>query len=712
MPPPEANEPEENEIDALRQAIARLTERHDQTDQRLDRIESVLRIMPASEAVPEAAPPPETLAPEAVRPEPVPPAPDHSPPIGPERIQNAATSPATPKLETQVGLTWINRVGAVTLIIGVGFFFKYAIDNRWIGETGRVSLGAIAGMMTLAVADHFWRRDQKTFAQGICGTGIAVLYLSFYASFAFYHLVPLAVAFLLLSLTTAVAGALALRYNSAAIAALGISGGYASPILLSAGEDRPWTFFSYLLLLNIGALSIAKTRAWRGLDWLAFCATCYLYASWYHVYFQTEKQIPATIFAVTCYLLFANGSQRLIFFASQFCVVLATLAIWEHNIAPYALLTLGLSLAGLAIADRRRWPNGALTVFAAFWFSYTAWRGAYPAHPLAPSLWLLSAAFLAFFCWLPWRWLGRNVEATRSDLVLLALNGSAYFAAAYTLLRVNYTAFAGLLSVALGSIHAAMAWALRQGDPEDGRRPDSALLSAGIAIGFFTLAVPIQFAGYRITIAWALEALALVWIGIRTETPRLIYIAMSVFLLVLFRLQLVDFWIYPSPYSHAPLGNARFATGVIAAISLWLAAWWTTAVWMRIYAYLSGHYAMLWVLCLETLDWAARTAPGSNLANVQTAAISILIAAYGVTLIIAGVASREGIHRLLGLALLGIVIAKLYLYDVWLLVRVYRVIAFAALGALLMFTSYLYSHYRAAIEAWWSTRKILTRHQR
>ena len=682
MPPADKDDPEQDELAALRQAIARLIEQQGQTDQRLERIERALRIRPRIEAV----------------------ATEAAPPV-PEPVQPVAASPDSRKLETQIGLTWINRVGAITLIIGVGFFFKYAIDNRWIGETGRVTLGAIAGLATLAIADQFWRRDQKTFAQGICGTGIAVLYLSFYASFAFYHLVPQAAAFLLLSLTTVVAGALALRYNSPAIAALGMSGGYASPILLSSGEDRPWTFFGYLLLLNIGALSIARTRAWRLLEWLAFCATWYLYASWYPGRFRTDKQIVATIFAVSFYLIFANVSDRFIFSASQFCAVLAILELWEHDTWPYALLTLGLSLAGLGIADRRGWPSGALAVFAAFWFSYARWDGADPAGPLAPSLWLLSLIFLAFFCWTPWRWFRRKVNATRSDLVLLALNGSAYFTAAYTLLHEKYRALAGLLSVALGVIHATLAWSLRRANPEDKRRQDSALLSGGIAIGFFTLAVPIQFAGYRITIAWALEALALVWIGVRTEMLRLTYFAMAVFLLVLFRLQLADFRIYSSPYSHAPLLNARFLTGLIAAVCLWLAAYWTKAAWMRVCAYLAGHYAMLWVLCLETLDWAGRNAAGSNLASVQTAAISILIAAYGVTLIIAGVASRAGIHRLVGLALLAIVIAKLYLYDVWLLVRIYRVIAFAALGAFLMFTSYLYSHYRAAIEAWWNKRK-------
>ncbi len=74
--------------------------------------------------------------------------------------------------------------------------------------------------------------------------------------------------------------------------------------------------------------------------------------------------------------------------------------------------------------------------------------------------------------------------------------------------------------------------------------------------------------------------------------------------------------------------------------------------------------------------------------------LSILIAAYAVALIVAGVTSRTGIHRVVGLGLIAVVIAKLYLYDVWLLAPIYRVIAFGALGALLLFTSYLYSHHR------------------
>ena len=118
-----------------------------------------------------------------------------APAAPPDRVESQ-------NLESKVGLAWANYVGVVTLIIGVIFFFKYAIDNAWIGETGRVVLGVVTGLATIFGGDLLWNRGQKTFAQGIAALGVSILYLSFYASFGFYHLVPVQAAFALMVLTT------------------------------------------------------------------------------------------------------------------------------------------------------------------------------------------------------------------------------------------------------------------------------------------------------------------------------------------------------------------------------------------------------------------------------------------------------------------------------------------------------------------------------
>jgi len=56
-----------------------------------------------------------------------------------------------------------------------------------------------------------------------------------------------------------------------------------------------------------------------------------------------------------------------------------------------------------------------------------------------------------------------------------------------------------------------------------------------------------------------------------------------------------------------------------------------------------------------------------------------------------GAAARHAPSRLSGIGLIGIVVVKLYLYDVWLLGGFYRMAAFAILGVMLLVMSYLYS---------------------
>jgi uncharacterized membrane protein len=116
----------------------------------------------------------------------------------------------------------------------------------------------------------------------------------------------------------------------------------------------------------------------------------------------------------------------------------------------------------------------------------------------------------------------------------------------------------------------------------------------------------------------------------------------------------------------------------------------------------------VWGLMLEVTGWAERTATPENVTNLESTSISILMAVYALVLVVAGVVTRTLINRVLGLGLIGLVVAKLYLYDVWLLVRIYRIAAFAVLGALLLITSYLYSRYKEKIETWWNDDKALS----
>ena len=56
-----------------------------------------------------------------------------------------------------MGGTWLSRVGALAVTIGIGFFLKYAFDNGWIQPAGRIALGVVVGLALLLTGERLQR---------------------------------------------------------------------------------------------------------------------------------------------------------------------------------------------------------------------------------------------------------------------------------------------------------------------------------------------------------------------------------------------------------------------------------------------------------------------------------------------------------------------------------------------------------------------------
>lgn len=662
------SDPHTERMDVISNALARLERRQAEILERLQRLE-------AAAGLP-AAPPeePEPVAAPAVPPE----IPVHGPPR---------------RFETRMGLTLVNRVGVVTLVLGAAFFFRYAVEAGWLGVTARVLLGAAAGAAALAIAERIRRTGQQVYAAGLAGAGIGILYLTIYAAFELYGLLGQAPAFILLALATAAAVGLSLHYGSAALAALGLFGGYATPLLLSPGT-QPWFVLGYVLLLGAGALYVIRRCGWTNLEALVFLGTAWVYGAELDTPVEPVRRAGYTLFALAYYGVFAAMRARWPGVVGQALAAFALAAIWGHSLAPFVVLSLLLVEAGLAMADRRGWP---LPVAAAFWLSYGFWQEA-ERRPAAPLFWFITAAFLMFAAWLPWRVLARRAAAGLQTSILTVLNAGIYFAVAYALLMRDYVSWLGPLAVVLAALHMGLAWLLWERDAR------ASLLAAGISWAFLVLAAPVHFAGYRVTMIWALEGAALAWIGARLREPRAAWGAFAVFTLMLMRLLTLDSRAYVSPHDYMAVFNARFATFLLSAACLWAAAKWSAPDRVAGAAYVAGHLVALWGIGLEAIGWAGRTAAASDLRSVESTALSIVMAAYAVGLVTLGVLTGTVVNRALGLGLIGIVVTKLYLHDVWFLGMFYRMAAFAVLGALLLAMSYLYSRFRVAIESWWRDR--------
>jgi uncharacterized membrane protein len=576
--PEQQERPEQERMDAISEALARMIARQNSLDARLERMESAMGLAAITEKPPLPASPP-----------PLPPPLPAPPPF----LENPPQSQPEPAIETRFGLGWLNRVAAITLLFGVAFLFKYAVDNQWIGPSMRVALGLLAAALALSAGEWVSLRGQKVFAQGLTGLGLALLYLSFYASFGFYHLLPQSAAFLLMCLTTVAAGALAAHYDSQAVAILGMVGGYVTPALLATGEDRLGALAVFSMVLGAGAVAMARMRRWPALEYLAFAGTWLLFLGW----------------------------------------------------------------SGTFLNDDTR--AGAF-----------AW---------------LTAAFVLFFI----------ASALTTRLPLLALNAGFYFTASYFVLQPQYHASLGEFAAALAVLHGAIAWFMRE---KMTREQDAlfAQVAAVIATVFLTLAIPLQFTGFRITMLWSLEAAVLAWLDKPFGYPRFQIAAWFLFAAVFLRLFVIDAQTFESAFF-----NARLLTFAVAAASLWIASRAALTAESRVVTYGAGHLAVLWALAIEVSAWAHRTAEPQDAVSLSATGISLLMAVYGAALVVAGVAARSAMNRILGLGLLALVIAKLYLVDVWQLSRGFRITAFLVLGGLLLLVSYLYSRFKLALEKLW-----------
>src|SRR6185437_17067440 len=62
-------------------------------------------------------------------------------------------------LESIIGRRWIGWIAVLLILFATAFFLKYAFDNRWIGELGRVSIGIAFGIAMCVAGYRYQQRD-------------------------------------------------------------------------------------------------------------------------------------------------------------------------------------------------------------------------------------------------------------------------------------------------------------------------------------------------------------------------------------------------------------------------------------------------------------------------------------------------------------------------------------------------------------------------
>ncbi len=686
-----------------------------------------------------AAPPPPTYVPRSLR-EPEPP------------------SRTKQEWEALVGGKLLNRIGALALIIGVGFFLKYAFDNNWISESVRVLMGVVLGAGLLVLGGLSHKKGLTVFSQGILGAGIAILYLSVYASFNFYHLVSQPVAFGMMAVVTAVAFWQGLRYDSLAIALLGWAGGFLTPFLLDTDHPNAVGLLSYLTALNIGVLAIvALKRNWTLLHGMSLVATFLIYFTWHDQYGESLSW-PITVLFLSLWLVAFLASELmaqvkqvkqidLLRGASAVNLIFFALAI--HLQADLRVLDTECGIISLVVAALYL---GIHFVMTSRQLSSEQFRVQYAISAVAmlalatldflDDYWMViawSIEALIVFWWGAQRqmrqvWIAGLCFISATAIALLLQDNTMRWEDALQFKLIFHERALAMviyaLCLAIGSLIASK---LLRSDTDKAVAP--ALTIGWTAIIFLMLTVettdyfrrqimlttgqesitPEYLRALVLESVWAIYSLPLVWSGAQRRNQPLVLVGVMSLALAVMTALMLGFDYKPIAHFHL-FFNARCVTLVLIVASLVIAARLlghyrpTVDYLKRVSAgfYLAALAVLLFLFTAETwnefdrLQYAVQTSTTDfdqlgRLVDLQQLTLSGVWLAFSIILMVLGIWKRARLLRLVAIALFGITILKIFIYDLSFLETLYRIFSFIGLGVILLAVSYLYQRYKGII---------------
>ena len=624
------------------------------------------------------------------------------------------------------GGNWLARIGIVALVIGAGFFLKLAFDNDWIGETGRVVLGIVGGLALLG-GGEYWQRRYPIWAQPLTGGGIAILYLSIFAAFSLYDLIPSVAAFGFFFLVTLTAAGLALKYEAMTIAILGIVGGFITPMLLRDQLPDQRLLIAYVLVLDLGVLGLATFRNWRWFNLLALAGSLGLYWFWYD---QLDPSLLLAQVSITFIFLIFVGATTLFhilwrrapgpsdqslmvlnaaaYFGISYGLLFSEFRPWMGGFT--LLLSLLYVLLGYAVLLRSR--EHVYLSFFALGIAVVFLTVAVPVQFGGPWISVAWAVEGAVLIWLSFnlrmyqlRLFGLLVFAASAAYLLFIDTPDALGASFRPFLNVYMPAYA--IAIVISYLVAYLLYREKEALHPWEKYLFPAFLVAGNL--FLTIAVPIQAAGAWMAVTWAVEAIVLVWLSFRLGLYQLRLFSLGVFAILVVRLLAFDTRDIDLVKFRAII-NLRFLAFAVGIASMGLAAYllqrWRERLIDAREEYLIliflgvANFLALWILSAEiisSVDSETFDVERGVRGDVKSLSLSILWAVYAGAAIVIGIVKRSRYIRLAGLALLAVPVIKLFAFDIFALEQGYRVGAFMSLGGILVLGGFLYQRYSRAI---------------
>lgn len=235
--------------------------------------------------------------------------PEHTSP----QVKKEAAKASKPKVkkdyEKMIGENWLNKIGIAILVIGIGFFVKYAIDKNWIGEAGRVAIGVGTGGILMGIA-HFLRKKYRAFSSVLIGGGISTLYYTISIAYHDYNIFSQPVAFAIMVGITLLSTIAAILYDRKELAIIALIGGFTSPFMVQGETGNYVVFFTYIAIINSGMLVLSYFKKWPIISRLALGFTVLFFGTWMFIenMNETVKGQWALVFATIYFIQFLGAN--------------------------------------------------------------------------------------------------------------------------------------------------------------------------------------------------------------------------------------------------------------------------------------------------------------------------------------------------------------------------------------------------------------------
>lgn len=213
-------------------------------------------------------------------------------------------------LETRLGAQWFSRVGIAAVLVGVAWFFKFTMDQGWLAPAERIILGLLAGLGFMAWAEQCWKRHYPVSAYALFAVANGTFYLSLWAAYAVYALVPNGIALAAMAVITAWNGYRSWAVNSRVFAVYALLLGFLIPVLLATGHNNEPGLFGFLLLLDLAIAALAALKPWPFLLPSALGGTMLLAIGWAIRYSDAASSLQTDIWIVLFGLVFMLGVRE------------------------------------------------------------------------------------------------------------------------------------------------------------------------------------------------------------------------------------------------------------------------------------------------------------------------------------------------------------------------------------------------------------------